>query len=115
MYQPKYNHRVTKILNQLESIQTTSTQETQNWTEDAFPLLAAKPLPLLILLISCFKFTSPKFIQNKARSFQKSNLIFASAPNKNIAGRLPENSRNSFVDLQLKNSKKDRQKNSSFH
>ena len=33
---------------------------------------------------------------------------------KNIAGRLPENSRNSFVDLQSqKNSKKD-QKNSSY-
>ena len=34
----------------------------------------------------------------------------------NIAGRLPENSRNSFVDLQSqKNSKKDRPKNSTFH
>ena len=34
----------------------------------------------------------------------------------NIAGRLPENSRNSLVDLQSqKNSKKDRPKNSSFH
>ena len=34
-----------------------------------------------------------------------------------MAGRLPENSRNSFVDLQSqkKNSKKDRPKNSSFH
>ena len=34
----------------------------------------------------------------------------------NIAGRLPENSRNSFVDLQTqKNSKEADQKNSSFH
>ena len=34
----------------------------------------------------------------------------------NIAGRLPENSRNRFVDRQSKkNSKKDRPKNSSFH
>ena len=35
---------------------------------------------------------------------------------KNIAGRLPENSRNRFVDRQSKkNGKKDRQKNWSFH
>ena len=35
---------------------------------------------------------------------------------KNIAGRSPENSRNSFVELQSqKNRKKDRPKNSSFH
>ena len=35
---------------------------------------------------------------------------------KNIAGRLPENSRNRFVDRQSKkNSKKDRPKKSSFH
>ena len=35
---------------------------------------------------------------------------------KNIAGRLPENSRNSFVDLQSKKTvKKTEQKNSSFH
>ena len=34
----------------------------------------------------------------------------------NIAGRLPEDSGNSFVDLQSKkNSKKDRPKKSSFH
>ena len=34
----------------------------------------------------------------------------------NIAGRLPENSRNRFVDRpSKKNSKKDRPKNSSFH
>ena len=34
---------------------------------------------------------------------------------KNIAGRLPENSRNRFVDRQSKKTVKDRPKNSSFH
>ena len=38
------------------------------------------------------------------------------AINKNIAGRLPENSRNRFVDRQSKKTvKKTDQKNSSFH
>ena len=42
------------------------------------------------------------------------NLHFSQI--KNIAGRLPENIRNSFVDLQsLKHSKRDRPKNSPFH
>ena len=59
------------------------------------PAIAVRLLKMILVLFSLF--------QN-----QKNNL--------NIAGRLPENSRNRFVDRQFKkDSKKDRPKNSSFH
>ena len=51
----------------------------------------------------------PFIYENKQKNNQNYNK------NSNIAGRLPENSRNRFVDRQFKkDSKKDGPKNSSF-